>query len=166
MEEKSMWKKLKNNNKKGFTLVELIVVLVILAILAALLIPALTGYIDKAREKQIVAETRQLVIAAQTLVDETYATAKSGCEVDFADDAAVTDAKITIAIKKPASNPTGNSIEELSEVAGISSSTVTISLGDKGKVATLEYTARQKKCTYTADPAAGADKYAVEDVTP
>ena len=30
--------------KKGFTLVELIVVLVILAILAALLIPALPGY--------------------------------------------------------------------------------------------------------------------------
>ena len=38
----------KMKNKKGFTLVELIVVLVILAILAALLIPALTGYIDKA----------------------------------------------------------------------------------------------------------------------
>ncbi len=36
-----MFKKLKD--KKGFTLVELIVVLVILAILAALLIPALTG---------------------------------------------------------------------------------------------------------------------------
>ena len=48
-----MFKKLKD--KKGFTLVELIVVLVILAILAALLVPALTGYIDKARNKQIVA---------------------------------------------------------------------------------------------------------------
>ena len=43
-----MFKKLKD--KKGFTLVELIVVLVILAILAALLIPALTGYIDKANK--------------------------------------------------------------------------------------------------------------------
>lgn len=66
-----MFKKLKNN-KKGFTLVELIVVLVILAILAALLVPALTGYIDKAREKQVIAETRQVVMAAQTLVDEEY----------------------------------------------------------------------------------------------
>ena len=69
-----MLNKLKKNNKKGFTLVELIVVLVILAILAALLIPALTGYIDKARDKQIIAETRQAVMAAQTLVDEKYAT--------------------------------------------------------------------------------------------
>ena len=67
-----MLKSLKNNKKKGFTLVELIVVLVILAILAALLIPALTGYIDKAKEKQVVAEARQIVMAAQTLLDEEY----------------------------------------------------------------------------------------------
>ena len=46
-----MFKKLKD--KKGFTLVELIVVLVILAILAALLIPALTGYIDKANRRRL-----------------------------------------------------------------------------------------------------------------
>ena len=43
-------KKFKNDNK-GFTLVELIVVLVILAILAAILVPALLGYIDEARNK-------------------------------------------------------------------------------------------------------------------
>ena len=48
------------HKNKGFTLVELIVVLVILAILAALLVPALTGYIDKAKEKKVIAETRML----------------------------------------------------------------------------------------------------------
>lgn len=63
----------RRSRKGGFTLVELIVVLVILAILAALLIPALTGYINRAKEKQIVAETRQCVMAAQTLADEYYA---------------------------------------------------------------------------------------------
>lgn len=72
-----MFKKLKEN-KKGFTLVELIVVLVILAILAALLVPALTGYIDKAKEKAIIAETRQCVMAAQTLADESYGTKAIG----------------------------------------------------------------------------------------
>lgn len=66
---------LQNKRKKegGFTLVELIVVLVILAILAALLIPALTGYIDRAKEKNVIAETRQVVMAAQTILDEEYA---------------------------------------------------------------------------------------------
>ena len=50
-----MFEKIRNlKNKKGFTLVELIVVLVILAILAALLVPALTGYIDKAKEQSLV----------------------------------------------------------------------------------------------------------------
>lgn len=65
-----MFKKLKD--KKGFTLVELIVVLVILAILAALLVPALTGYIDKANKSKIVSECRQIVVAAQTEVSEAY----------------------------------------------------------------------------------------------
>ena len=60
-----MLKRFKRDGKKGFTLVELIVVLVILAILAALLVPALTGYIDKAKEKQIIAETRQAVLPSQ-----------------------------------------------------------------------------------------------------
>ena len=59
-----MFKKLKD--KKGFTLVELIVVLVILAILAALLVPALTGYIDRANEEKVVAEARMALMAAQT----------------------------------------------------------------------------------------------------
>ena len=63
----------KKNTKRGFTLVELIVVLVILAVLAALLIPALTGYIDKARKSQVVAETRALTQAVQTEMSTLYA---------------------------------------------------------------------------------------------
>ena len=73
MMEKMIALQQKRRSKKGgFTLVELIVVLVILAILAALLIPALTGYIDRAKEKSVTAETRQVVMAAQTIADEVY----------------------------------------------------------------------------------------------
>lgn len=62
----------KKLDKKGFTLVELIVVLVILAILAALLIPALTGYIDRSREEAIKAETRMIAMAVQTEAVTAY----------------------------------------------------------------------------------------------
>ena len=59
-------------NKKGFTLVELIVVLVILAVLAAILVPALLGWIDKAKEKQYVLEARNITLAAQAVAVERY----------------------------------------------------------------------------------------------
>ena len=57
---------------KGFTLVEVIVILVILAILAAVLIPSLTTYIDKAREKSITANARGAYVAAQAVASEQY----------------------------------------------------------------------------------------------
>ena len=63
---------MKKRNDKGFTLVELIVVLVILAILAAILVPALLGYIDKAREKQITTNAEAAYVAAQAKATEFY----------------------------------------------------------------------------------------------
>ena len=57
----------------GFTLVELIVVLVILAILAAILVPALLGYIDKAREKQELLNAKACMTAIQAGLSEQYA---------------------------------------------------------------------------------------------
>ena len=60
-------------DQKGFTLVELIVVLVILAILAALLVPALLGYIDKAKEAKYYEEARSIYTALQVINDERYA---------------------------------------------------------------------------------------------
>ena len=60
-------------NKRGFTLMEVIIVLVILAILAALLIPALTGYVDMANENTCLVECRHFITAAQTLSVEKYA---------------------------------------------------------------------------------------------
>lgn len=135
-----MLKKMKNN-KKGFTLVELIVVLVILAILAALLIPALTGYIDKAKEKSIVAETRQAVMATQTLADEIYGTQDLGSTVAIsvvANDTDATSAKDN--------EITTKAIADLAEVtpANIISATI-----KGGKVEKLVYCRNGRTCTYT-----------------
>lgn len=63
----------KKANDKGFTLVELIVVLVILAILAAILVPALLGYIDRAKGQQIVLNARSVYTAAQAEATSMYA---------------------------------------------------------------------------------------------
>lgn len=128
-----MIKKIKEN-KKGFTLVELIVVLVIIAILAALLIPALTGYIDKAKEKDIIAETRSTVMATQTLVDEAYA----GVDVDS------NDVQVGSATAKV--NVTKEEIAKLAEVDVKNIGDVTV---NKGKVTSLKYTKNGKTCTYT-----------------
>lgn len=62
-----MIKKLqRKSNKKGFTLVEIIVVLVILAILAAIAVPAVLGYINDAKDSKYIAEARSIYIVVQT----------------------------------------------------------------------------------------------------
>lgn len=61
----------KRLNKKGFTLIELIVVIAILAILAAILIPSLTDYIRKANESKNGANARSLYTQTQLEVSTT-----------------------------------------------------------------------------------------------
>lgn len=60
-------------NNKGFTLVELIVVLVILAILAAILVPTLLGYVDRAKDQQYIQEAKDLMTATQAGIVDAYA---------------------------------------------------------------------------------------------
>ena len=67
-------------NKKGFTLVELIVVIAILAILALILIPSITGYIAKADTARKEANARSLYTGAMLAVQTETEDAKVKAE--------------------------------------------------------------------------------------
>ena len=80
------WNKMKKNSK-GFTLVEIIVVLVILAILAAFTIPSMLGFVGEARGKAMIAEAREVYVAAQATATEYTAKDITVSEANLKSDA-------------------------------------------------------------------------------
>lgn len=70
---------IKRFNKKGFTLIEIIVVLVILAILAAIAVPSVLGYVEEAKKEKYIAEARSIYTVIQ--VEE----ARLENEIDYTD---------------------------------------------------------------------------------
>lgn len=59
-------------NKRGFTLIEVMITLIIIAILVAALVPALSGYVEKSKERELITECKGIYTVAQAALDEYY----------------------------------------------------------------------------------------------
>ncbi|MCZ6674641.1 MAG: prepilin-type N-terminal cleavage/methylation domain-containing protein [Verrucomicrobia bacterium] len=69
------------NNKKGFTLVEIMIVVVIIGLLAAMAIPAFKKVRDTSQTKAIINNLRQLASAADQYFLENGVTSVSSAEL-------------------------------------------------------------------------------------
>ncbi len=147
-----MFKKLKN--KKGFTLVELIVVLVILAILAALLVPALTGYIDKANQEKVIAECRSVVMAAQTTASEYY-----GLNKKLTDDTDGNQTSALAQIQTLAEVPTKKDNDNKNVPVWHYQITIGTANGENNVVTKVVFDDGTNMVTYTKDSTTGEGSY-------
>lgn len=125
--------------------------MVILAILAALLVPALTGHIDKAKEKKIVAETRMVVMAVQTVASEAYGHLGAGKDLCSA------NPEEWMFHAASGSTPAGDGkylqeIKKLAEVFDSNPKAIFYATATaQGKVLTLSYNNGVYTCTYNAN---------------
>ena len=82
---------MRKNNRKGFTIVELVIVIAVIGILAGVMIPTISGVIADAKQAALEAEakniyTQYLANNAETLVDgATYYATIDGTDYYIAD---------------------------------------------------------------------------------
>lgn len=83
---------MKNKNKKGFTLVEIMIVVVIIGLLAAMAIPAFQKVRENAIGKALTNDARQLASAAQQyMLDEAQTDVTVTIDADGIVDGALSD---------------------------------------------------------------------------
>lgn len=152
------------NKKKnrGFSLVELIVVVAIMAVLVGVLAPSLLRYVEKTRiQKDVsaVSEVREAVIVA--MADEAIFTEnKTGATVTIGD-----NTKITCTTGSPAATSTKLE-KELETVIGSTGVDFTSkALGGNTVTLTVTVTNSTVKCAYSSVTNALTDDYATSSLT-
>ena len=151
----NLMQKLRNarKDKKGFTLTEMIVVLVIIVILIALLVPTLVGYIDKAKEKSVMAEGKMVLTAAQTVVSEKY-----GESEPLLDSATATPGNTTYSNITKANDADANDKGEIAALAEMTKDGKATINVENYQVIKIVYTSGGKTATYNAPGKAPSDE--------
>lgn len=75
------------NNKKGFTLVELLAVIVILGVLLLIAVPAVSNIIDSSKKKSFESAAKLMIENVETvaLMEKTTGTTLTACKIKIAD---------------------------------------------------------------------------------
>lgn len=108
-------------NKKGFTLVEIIVVLVIIGILMALAVPAVMSYIKKAADTKLISEARTVMVASKEkgieLVKEgkLHQLTSSGSKTDIINRSEIEDGQLMEIQLNSAKNGAGSFVVKIQD---------------------------------------------------
>lgn len=111
---------MKKNNNKGFTLMEMLIVVAIIAVLVAIAIPVFTNQLEKAREATDAANIRsayaEVMACAMTGTDKQEAKDKNDVDVNNDKDGEYTYSKTVMATQKQ-TKWQNTSIEEIAGIA-------------------------------------------------
>lgn len=137
-------KKLENlKNKKGFTLIELIVVIAILGILMLILVPSFLGYADDAKEQVAKANTRTVWTAAKAAESVTEYTTGMKVEDCTETNGVVTGTGFCGEIAKKAGDPFNGKFQV--KTGGTPAKVTSVIMKTNGKTCT--YTGAESKMT-------------------
>lgn len=131
-----------NKNEKGFTLIEMVIVLVIIAILAAILVPSMIGWIENAKKKSLVSEATSVFTAVQSEIGNVYTDGATGVD---------TTAKLVAAdpdFWKNVSEAVGNKYTPDQLSGGMCE--ITFEASSNCKISSFKYTSGGYSTTYTA----------------
>ncbi len=123
---------MKKTNNKGFSLVELIIVIAIMAILAGAIAPALIRYIDKSRKSNDVSSCKTIKTAVETALgnEDVYA---------FLTNCGDTDDDFTLITFNPGeSTSTATMTNDAMTISGCEEPTTGVSVADVGTLALTE----------------------------